>query len=100
MSQRGRTRLCFALAPLLLMAGTQLAYAAGELEGQIRGRVIEASTNAPVPGATVTVSAPNLGEPRVVTTNEDGEYIVPGLPVGHYKVTVTYPGVKPMTRET
>ena len=99
MGQRSRTRRCFALALFLSTAGTQLAYAAGELEGQVRGRVIEASTNAPVPGATVTVTSPNLGAARVATTSEEGEYLVPGLPVGHYKVTVTYPGVKPMTRE-
>jgi len=99
MGQRSRTRRCFALALFLSTAGTQLAYAAGELEGQVRGRVIEASTNAPVPGATVTVTSPNLGAARVATTSEEGEYLIPGLPVGHYKVTVTYPGVKPMTRE-
>src|SRR5262244_2884018 len=99
MGQRSRTRRCFALALFLSTAGTQLAYAAGELEGQIRGRVIEASTNAPVPGAMVTVTSPNLGAARVATTSEEGEYLVPGLPVGHYKVTVTYPGVKPMIRE-
>src|SRR5215470_16097325 len=97
MGQRCKSGRCFALALFLSTAGT--AYAAGELEGQVRGRLIEASTNAPVPGATVTVTSPNLGAARVATTSEEGEYLVPGLPVGHYKVTVTYPGVKPMTRE-
>ena len=100
MGKRHRTKLCFTLALFLSAAETQLAYAAGELEGQVRGRVIEASTNAPVPGATVTVTSPNLGAPRAVTTQEGGEYLVPGLPVGHYRVTVTYPGVKPIARET
>jgi len=99
MGQRYRARFCFTLALFLSAAETHLAYAAGELEGQVRGRVIEASTSAPVPGATVTVTSPNLGAARVATTSEEGEYLVPGLPVGHYKVTVTYPGVKPMTRE-
>ena len=74
------------------------AHGAGELEGQIRGRVVEAASDLPVPGATLTVTSPNLGDPRVVTTNEDGEYLVPNLPIGDYRVTVSYPGVQPRTR--
>ncbi len=94
-----RTRVGLAIALVLALARAKSALGAGELEGQIRGRVVEAATNLPVPGATVTVTSPNLGDPRIVTTNEDGEYLAPSLPIGHYKVTVSYPGVKPMTRD-
>jgi len=100
MSDTSKSRVGLAIAFVLAFAGARVARGAGELEGQIRGRVIEASTDAPVPGATVTVTSSNLGDPRVVTTNEDGEYLVTGLPIGHYKVTVSYPGVKPMSRDT
>jgi hypothetical protein len=84
---------------LFLCALGQRAKAAVELEGEIRGRIVEAETNAAIPGATVTVTSPGLGYPRTVTTNEDGEYLVPNLPIGHYTVTVSYSGVKPVTRE-
>ncbi len=40
----------------LFVSGARTARGAGEQEGQIRGRIVEASTGAPVPGATVTVS--------------------------------------------
>jgi len=99
MSRMSRLGIGSALSLLASLAARDSALAAAELQGQIRGRVIEATTNAPVPGATVTVTAPNLGDPRIVTTNEDGEYAVPSLPIGHYRVTVSYPGVKPMSRD-
>src|SRR5262249_8244791 len=66
--------------------------------GQIQGRIVEAATDLPVPGVTVTVTSPNLGDPRIVTSNDNGEFLVPGLPIGTYKVTVSYSGVKPITR--
>src|SRR5262249_13896594 len=99
MTHTSRSRVGLAIALSVSLAGARAAHGAGELEGQIRGRVIEAATDAPVPGATVTATSPNLGDPRVVTTNEDGEYLIPSLPIGHYKLTVGSPGVKPMTRD-
>jgi hypothetical protein len=83
----------------LVVGGARIAHGAGELEGQIRGKVLEAATDAPVPGATVSVTSPSLGDPRVVTTDEDGAFLVPNLPLGHYRVAVSYPGVKPIIRE-
>src|SRR6266852_7594398 len=99
MSHSSRTGIRLALALVLLFAGGRRALGAGELEGQIRGRILEEATNLAVPGATVTVTSPGLGEPRVTTSNEEGEFLVPNLPIGHYRVTVSYPGVKPMIRE-
>ena len=99
MNHSSRTGIRLALALVLLFAGGRRALGAGELEGQIRGRILEEATNLAVPGATVTVTSPGLGEPRVTTSNEEGEFLVPNLPIGHYRVTVSYPGVKPMIRE-
>src|SRR5260370_7762787 len=99
MSHSSRTAIRLALALVLFFAGGQRAFGAGELEGQIRGRILEEATNLPVPGATVTVTSPGLGEPRVTTSNEEGELLVPNLPIGHYQVAVSYPGVKPIIRE-
>src|SRR5229473_5437979 len=99
MSHSSRAGIRLAIALVLLFTGGRRALGAGELEGLIRGRILEEATNLPVPGATVTVTSPGLGEPRVTTSNEEGEFLVPNLPIGHYQVTVSYPGVKPIIRE-
>src|SRR5262249_4199510 len=89
----------FATAFFISALSARLALGAVEQEGQIRGRIVEASTGAPVPGAAVTVRSPALGEPRVATSDENGDYAVPGLSLGVYTVTITYEGVKPVTHE-
>src|SRR5258707_12769720 len=98
-SRTSRIRGSLAIALCLSLLEPRIALGAGELEGQIRGRVVEATTDLAVTGATVAVTSPGLGDARVVTTNDDGEYLVPNLPVGDYRVTVSYAGVKPLTRE-
>jgi outer membrane receptor protein involved in Fe transport len=83
----------------LLIAAPRLAFAVGEQNGRLKGTVTEASTKAPVPGATVTVSSPNLiGGPQVHTTADDGTYEFIELPPGRYDVEVGYEGVKPVHR--
>src|SRR5262249_58334985 len=92
-----RIEFPFATALFISALFARFALGAVEQEGQIRGRIVEASTGAPVPGATVTARSPALGEPRVATSDENGEYAVPGLPLGIYAVTISYEGVKPVT---
>ena len=55
--------------------------------GTIRGVVTDHSGAALV-GAKVTVLNKGTAESRTVNTNQQGEYIVPDLPVGVYDVTV------------
>src|SRR5215470_4201462 len=98
MARKSRIAIELAVVLWLCVPGARMAYGAGEQEGQIRGRIVEAATAAPVPGATVTVSSASLGDARVVTTDENGEFLVPNLPIGHYTVTVSYSGVKPLKR--
>src|SRR5437016_7545176 len=67
---------------------------AQEITGSIVGTVRDAD-GAAVPGATVTI---NDAEKKVVvrtsTTNDDGAYAVPSLPVSIYEVTVEHSGFK------
>ncbi len=51
-------------------------------------------TGAAVPGATVTISNPNTGFSRTVTTGDDGSYSFPGLAPATYRVEVTAPTFK------
>ena len=87
----------FVLSILLLMgAGSVLAQ---ELTGTLYGRVVDASGSR-IPGATVTVSSPQLikGTEVRVTSNE-GTYRVPSLPPGVYTVKIELPGFQTMSHE-
>lgn len=87
----------------LVVASAFLAttsFAAGDLNGRIRGVITEADTGAPVPGATVTINGKKLiGGPQTVQSGEDGLYQFVELPPGSYDVDVTYAGVKPIHRK-
>jgi len=83
----------------LSLVAPRMAFAVGQEVGRITGRVTEAQTNAPVPGASIVVTgAPLIGPPRQTTTDEDGVYEVPNLDPGDYDLEVTFSGVKPIHR--
>jgi Carboxypeptidase regulatory-like domain len=54
---------------------------------------------AALPGVTVTVVAVGTNRPRVVVTDVDGGYVVPGLLPGAYRVRVELNGFRPLTRD-
>jgi hypothetical protein len=60
---------------------------------EILGLVTD-STNAVVPGATVTVRRVATGDVRTATTNETGNYVFPLLEIGEYEVTCSVSGFK------
>jgi len=59
--------------------------------GTITGRVTDQG-GLSVPGATVTVTSPNLQGTRVAVTSTNGDFILPSLPPGPYTVTVELSG--------
>ncbi|MDT4968018.1 MAG: hypothetical protein QOJ64_2755 [Acidobacteriota bacterium] len=61
--------------------------------GSISGTVTDPQ-GAAVPNAEVTIKEETTGASRAVTTNGDGIYSVPSLPVGRYSVTVAPQGFK------
>src|SRR5947199_3495188 len=71
----------------LLISAVALCQDTGQITGTVRD-----NTGAVVPNAKVTVANPAQGITRNVTTNSDGDYLVPGLPAGEYDVTVTASG--------
>ena len=79
-------------AALLLFAGQAIAQ-----EATVVGSVTD-QTGAVVPGATVTVTNLDTGQPRSFTTAGDGEYAAPALPIGHYAIKVTSKGFKTTER--
>ncbi len=62
-----------------------------EARGTLQGRVSDAS-GAVVPGATVEVMNVNTGVTTPTISNEEGNYRVPFLNPGTYRVTVTLSG--------
>jgi hypothetical protein len=61
--------------------------------GQISGNVTDPG-GSPVPDATITITRTETGEARTVTTSEDGNYTVPNLAIGTYRITVSKTGFK------
>jgi hypothetical protein len=80
------TRMVLLFSVLTLLAASLAAQAPGTLQGQVLDQ-----SGASVPKASVIVSGPN-NVTKVVETNNDGVYTVPGLPPGKYTVRVTAPG--------
>src|SRR5207253_2573715 len=67
--------------------------------GSISG-VITDATGAALPGVTVTVTSPALQVPQVARTSEaGGEYQIPDLAAGVYRVTYELPGFATVVRE-
>src|SRR5947207_4200600 len=62
------------------------------------GTVSDAS-GAVFPGATVTIQNQGTSATTTLTTDENGSYIAPVLPVGAYRVTVGGTGFKTVVRE-
>ncbi|MGH9346845.1 MAG: carboxypeptidase regulatory-like domain-containing protein, partial [Vicinamibacterales bacterium] len=86
----------------LFLAGVVLLGAAAPASAQrstatIRGTVRD-SSQAVVPGATVTATNQDTGLARTSVTNTQGSYSLPDLPVGRYNVTAELAGFKSASR--
>jgi Carboxypeptidase regulatory-like domain/TonB dependent receptor len=74
---------------LLVLAGLQ----AFSQEATIVGTVTDPS-GAVVPNAKVTATNTETGVERTITTNESGQYVLPGLHIGRYNVKAEASGLK------
>jgi hypothetical protein len=85
-------RFTFWLAGALLVFGSVPAGAQTQaINGSIRGRVTDAA-GAPVPQAKVTILNDANGFARTSSTEDDGYYVFPNLPLGTYAVTILKEG--------
>ncbi|HYG08830.1 MAG TPA: carboxypeptidase regulatory-like domain-containing protein, partial [Pyrinomonadaceae bacterium] len=67
--------------------------------GSLSG-VVQDASGALLPGVTVNVRNTGTGQARVATTNEEGHWTVPVLPVGAYEVTLEMTGFKRLVRQS
>jgi hypothetical protein len=94
MMRKQSYRFLLSTALLLALAG---GAAAQEFRATVKGTVVD-SSQATLPGATVTVRNQETGEVATATTNQQGNYTVPFLRPGLYSVTVEMSGFQKYTR--
>jgi len=83
-----------ALCALLALAAPGRASAQAQAaNGNIEG-IVRDTTNAPLPGVTVTVTNMDTGTTRTSMTNDEGVYRAVLLPLGRYKVVAELQGFK------
>jgi hypothetical protein len=89
-------RLARRLLFLVLLTWTTTSLFAQQT-GSISGKVT-ASDGSPLPGVTVEARSNVLPQPRVTTTDTNGEYQLPALQPGTYTVTFTLGGMQTVNR--
>ena len=76
---------------LVLLLTSSVAWA--QATGQINGRVTDESSAA-MPGATVTVTQTDTAFTRTVVADGTGNYVLPNLPIGPYRLEVSLQGFR------
>jgi len=89
-----QTRLIALLFLAVLTAGQWATSAnAQATAAELSGKVVDQS-GAVIPNATIDVQSTGTGLERTVTSSASGEYAIPSLPVGTYKLKAAAPGFK------
>jgi len=78
------------LVVLIFVLATGLVWGA---TGSLQGKVTDASTGEPLPGANIILKGTSIG----AATTLDGKYVISGIPVGSYMLEVSYVGYKTVT---
>ena len=87
-----KTRILI-FASLILINGAQYARAQQVAVAEVDGTVTDAS-GAPVSGAKVNMIETDTDRPHETTTDSSGRYQLPNLPVGNYRLEVSFAGFK------
>ena len=82
-------RVCLLACESLTLCVTAM----GQTNGAIRG-IVNDPSGAVVPGVTVTATLTGQAAPRTVTSDKDGAFDIPELPVGTYDVSAEATGFK------
>ena len=78
---------------LLLVLAVTAPFVQAQETGSITGTVRD-NTGAVIPGAEVNVTSEAQGVVQKATTNSNGDFLVAGLPAGHYDLTIAANGFK------
>ena len=98
---RSQWTLCLQAFVVILVAGVVLATSSSTLgqaiNATLSGKVTDSSGGS-VSKATITVVNSATGFTRTVQSTTDGDYTVPALPAGEYKVSAEFSGFQKQTR--
>jgi hypothetical protein len=83
------------LAATVILAATPVY--AQRTTASVRGTARD-TTQAVLPGVTITITNEATGLVREVTTNTEGVYVVPDLPIGPYKIEASLSGFRKAAR--
>jgi hypothetical protein len=86
-----RAALLAGAVALVVAGASASAQNIGQTTGQIEGVVVDAS-GLVLPGVTITITSPALTGSKVVVSGGSGEYVVPGLPTGVYRLEAMLDG--------
>ena len=84
-------RLLAVLTASLFLACSALAQSTGSIQGSVTD-----ATGAPVPNANISIKSEATGEEHSTATDSSGNYLVPSLPVGGYRIEVKSSGMQTM----
>jgi Carboxypeptidase regulatory-like domain/TonB-dependent Receptor Plug Domain len=87
---------CGLLGAVMLLVTADTLFAQ-EFRATVKGQVVD-SSNAALPGATVSVQNTDTNEVATATTNQEGNYTIPFLRPGQYTLTVEMSGFQKYTR--
>jgi len=93
-----QARMRFILVVLFSLSSFATTRVHAQATGQLTGSVSDAS-QAAVPGAEVTATGIGTGLERKTTTNQQGDYTLPFLPPGEYRVRVQKEGFRQVSRD-
>jgi len=89
----------FMYVALLILFG--IIFCAGQLSaqeiaitGNIKGRVLDHTTKEPLAGVNIEVLDTSLG----TATDTDGYYSIPNVPVGNFRLRISYVSYEPLTQ--
>jgi hypothetical protein len=92
----GSTGRIFGVVMAVILATTGLAFA--QASSTFNGRILDQG-DAVLPGVTVTVTNQNTGVVRTTVSNEEGQYFLPGLEPGVYRLATELQGFQAPVRE-
>lgn len=95
--RRSLLRVCCLLGIILVVWAPDARAQSQALNGQIEGVVTDAS-GAAIPNAKITATNLETGVARAVTSDENGVYRVPLLPLGAYRIVAEAAGFKRLSR--
>src|SRR3954449_2234475 len=88
-----RTWLLTAVALLVVAAAATAQTTNGSLSGHVSDQ-----QGLALPGVTVNASSPNLQGIRTIVTQDNGDYVMVGLPAGTYTLSFELSGFERVTK--